>query len=913
VPSDTAAQEAVRQHSWINKTTRWLLQPGELVDPVQLGVHRAMKIDVSEADSPDLTESVPTYIPRDIDVELDAAISRGGLVLVVGDSASGKTRAAYEAMRRLHRNMSVLVPHSPESLRELASDGVELADTVLWLDDFERYLRPDGIDVALLHSLIGAGTQHVVVLATMRASEYFALSAGHEQDPGGRPQLLQQAKTLYVERNFSESEYKRAAELTRDPRIANALADLKDYGSTVLTSQAETNRPVIPEVEWSVHGGARVIGLVPKLGSSGKYHVNLVADKRRVIATSAAYWTKQPAAYGTESAAREGQGKGKAAVGRDANIAGRDQVIINLEAAGSGDLTTLGLLPRDVPGFTGREGELDRLAGLLAGRSVRPVMVVISGTAGVGKTALAVHAAHWLLPRFPDGVLYADLRGYTEGQEPAEPVEALEVFLRHLGVPAEDVPAGAQERSRLLRQLLASRRVLMVLDNARTEAQVRPLLPAAGGSLVLITSRSVLPSLEADERINLNILSEGEAAAMLAGLIGRDRAAVEPEAVAQLAALCAGLPLALRIVGQLLTAHPVWPVARLTQLLADEQNRLGRLGAGDLQVQAAIDVSYGQLTDGDARLFRLLGLHPGPDFDTLAAASLAGIEADAARPVLDRLVEAHLVIEDDKGRFGMHDLMRLYARSICQEADSRADRDAAEARLVRHYVDLARFLDAYLDPRQHPAEEAEESFLSSREVLSTFETERRNLLAVLDLSVQQGWDQEVWQLSESMGDSLSLLGYLDDLLTVRESTLTAARRAGDTVAAGRALANLGNAYVELRRFEEAITCYQQSLAIRRETGDRYGEGQTLNNLGNAYLELRRFEEAITCYQQSLAIRRETGDRYGEGQTLNNLGDTYQGLQQPDRAAMCWREAAAALRDAGDHEEARHLEQLAANA
>ena len=505
------------------------------------------------------------------------------------------------------------------------------------------------------------------------------------------------------------------------------------------------------------------------------------------------------------------------------------------------------------------------------------VVTAIGGTAGVGKTALAVHAAHRLLPQFPDGHLYADLRGYTAGQSPAEPGEVLAVFLRRLGVPGEEMPDAVEERSGLLRQLLASRRVLMVLDNAAAEAQVRPLLPGAGSSLVLITSRSVLSGLEVDERIDLDVLPVDEATALLAGLIGTQRAAAEPAAVEQVAGWCGRLPLALRIAGQLLAAHPAWPVAKLARMLAGERDRLQQLAAGDLRVRAAFEVSYRQLADGDARLFRLLGLHPGPDFDVAAAASLAGIEEGAAGLVLDRLLLAHLVTEDGSGRFGMHDLLRLFARGTCQEADDQATRDAAEARMVGHYADLARFLDSCLDPRhRQAAEQAGEPLPSMPEALAKFETERPSLLAALGLAVDRGWDEQVVQLGESLGESLTFLRYLGDLLTVREAELAAARRVGDTPAEGKALDNLGRAYRRLRRFDEAIGCYEKSLAIFRETADRYGEARTLKNLGNAYRELGRFElgryeEAIGCYEKSLAIYRESGDRYGEGQNPEKPG------------------------------------------
>jgi tetratricopeptide (TPR) repeat protein len=646
----------------------------------------------------------------------------------------------------------------------------------------------------------------------------------------------------------------------------------------------------------------------------------------------------------------------KAAAERDAYVAGRD-LIVNVGGADAATLGVPGLLPRDVPGFTGRDDELARLAGLADGERV--VVTVIGGAAGVGKTALAVHAAHQLADEFPDGHLYADLRGYTEGQDPVQPGEVLETFLRSLGVPAEKVPAKAEERSGLLRQMLASRRVLMVLDNARTEAQIRALLPGAGGSLVLVTSRSVLPGLEADERISLDVLTADEAVAMLAGLAGTARAAIDPEAVAEVARLCGRLPLALRIAGQILAAHVVWPVTRLAGMLAGEQDRLAQLGTGDLQVRTAFEVSYRQLPEGDARLFRLLGLHPGPDFTAAAAAALAGTEDEAVEPALGRLAEAYLLTEDAAGRFGIHDLLRLFARSTCRDTDSQADREAAEARLVRHYADRARFLKSRFDQEvraalariaeQGPEQDPKPGLQSVHDALRIRFAERRSLLAVAGLAAQHGWDEQLLQLSESMDDSLF---DRDELVSVREAAVAAARRTGDTRAASMALKNLGEAYQSLQRFEEAVICYRQLLAIRRETGDRdgeshtldnigeayqnlqrfeeavtsyqqslvvkreigdrHGEGQTLNNLGHAYLELRRSEEAITSYQEAVTIRRETGDQRGEGRFLNNLGDAYQQLLQPDRAAACWREAAAAMRGAGDHEAATRLEQLAAN-
>jgi tetratricopeptide (TPR) repeat protein len=602
------------------------------------------------------------------------------------------------------------------------------------------------------------------------------------------------------------------------------------------------------------------------------------------------------------------QTRQKAKAGHHAYVAGGD-LIINDAGASAVELGVPGLLPRDVPGFTGRDDELARLAALAGGGRV--VVSAIGGTAGVGKTALAVHAAYRLLDEFPDGHLYADLRGYTDGQDPAEVGEVLEVFLRCLGVPAEEVPAGVEERSGLLRQILAARRVLMVLDNARAEAQVRPLLPGAGGSLVLVTSRSVLLGLEADERISLDVLAEDEAAAMLTGLIGAVRGAADPVAVGEVARLCGRLPLALRIAGQMLAAHPAWPVIKLVQMLASEQDRLARFSAGDLKVRAAFEVSYRQLGEGDARLFRLLGLHPGPHFTVSAAAALAGTDYEAAVAALGRLVEAHLVTEDTVGRLGMHDLLRLFARATCEQADTPADREAAETVLVDYYVDLAGFLDSCVDPQLRPAaEQADTPLPSMRQALAAFQAERPCLLAALGLAIQQGRDEQVCRLSMNMGDSLQILRYLDDLLTVMEAALAAARHAGNPLTEGGTLHNLGEAYQELGRFEEAITSYQQALAIFRDIGDRSREGMTLNNLGTALDDVGQVEEAITSYQQALAIFRDTGDRHREGWALNNLGQTYSGLRRFEDAITSLQQDIEICRETGDpHGEGITLDNL----
>jgi hypothetical protein len=330
--------------------------------------------------------------------------------------------------------------------------------------------------------------------------------------------------------------------------------------------------------------------------------------------------------------------------------------------------TVPGLLPRDVPNFIGREDELAELGDLTGVGSSK--VALINGAAGVGKTALAVHVAHLLLPQFPDGQLYSDMRGYTDGQELADPGNVLEAFLRGLGAENAEIPTTVEEQSGMLRNLLSSRRMLILLDNVANEEQVRPLLPGAGSSLTLITSRSPLMALDIDRRIDLDVLSREDATRLLEDLIGQERTHADPEAMAHVRDWCGRLPLALWIAGQLLAVHKTWPVSRLADMLADERQRLDRLAAGDRQVRTAFQASYLQLAEADALMFRLLGLHQGSAISTSIAAGLAGIDDRAAEAILERLVVAHLVVEDEAGRYLMHDLIRLFSREICRMTTS---------------------------------------------------------------------------------------------------------------------------------------------------------------------------------------------------------------------------------------------------
>jgi tetratricopeptide (TPR) repeat protein len=594
--------------------------------------------------------------------------------------------------------------------------------------------------------------------------------------------------------------------------------------------------------------------------------------------------------------------------GRDSYTSGRDLTVINNNfVATANQSEVLGLLPRDTPYFTGRQAELDLLIALAERRSV--IVAAIDGAVGVGKTALAIHAAHRLLPRFPDGHLYADLCGYTDGQSPAESGEVLEVLLRRMRVPAEGIPVGLEERAALLRHLLADRRVLIVLDNAASEAQVRPLLPGTGSSMVMITSRIILAGLEVDQRIDLDVLPDDDALELLVTLIGPQRIAGEDPALHQVRELCGGLPLALRIAGQLLAIHPQWPVSRLAGMLVDERSRLDRLAVGDRQVRTAFMVSYKSLSECDARAFRLLGLHPGPDFDVLAAASLADIEPEAMEPILERLQLVHLIVEQHSGQFRMHDLLRLFALQTCHEFDDQTGRDAALVRLVNHYIKLASFLTACLHPELLPemTEDAGQDggrFPSPRKALAWFESEQANMLGVLRLAEDRGWYDQVWWLAMTMGDPLVLLRKLDVLIVARQSALMAARKMRRVSAEADALVFLGDVYADVQEFSKAIACYDEAIELFRKLDDRHGEGQALNCFGIAYRAQGNLGESIRSYENSLGIFRDIGDRRSEGMVLGNLGVAFLQSGRTDESARCCQEALTIISDiGGPHNEA----------
>ncbi|GAA0957290.1 AfsR/SARP family transcriptional regulator [Virgisporangium aurantiacum] len=569
-----------------------------------------------------------------------------------------------------------------------------------------------------------------------------------------------------------------------------------------------------------------------------------------------------------------------------------------------------GQLPHDVFGFVGRGREIAILDSLLdalgAGEpATAGGIAVISGTAGVGKTALAVHWGHRVAGRFPDGQLYVNLGGYAPGQ-PVQPIDALAQFLHALGVPPAGAPPDLAEAAALYRSLLAGKRVLVVLDNARSVDQIRPLLPGSPRCLVLVASRDRLGglvALDGAHRVGLDVLTRDEAHALLSRSLGTGRVAADAAAVDELSRICAYLPLALRIAAANLIDNPQRSTADYVAELVG-QNKLAALAVdGDLEaaVQAAFDLSYRTVPPQTQRLFRLLGLVPGPDFDAGAAAALAGVsEVDAAR-MLDRLACAHLVYEHAYGRFTFHDLLRQYASESAVRTD--ADSDAATGRLFRWYLAAAERAAAMLYPdllRVPVVDDDARSvpFTDRGGARSWLDAERANLVAACVTLAEKGPRSLAWRLAGALRRYLARHGHFTDYLTASTAGFDAANREGDEQAQAWLYHSLAHVRHSQGRQGEAIAYLRRSLELSRRSGWHEGEISAYGNLGVVYGETGRLRRAQARFEAALRLSRAAGDTVGVARIQANLGDGYRRLGRLELAAAELGEALAGYERAG---------------
>jgi DNA-binding SARP family transcriptional activator len=583
-------------------------------------------------------------------------------------------------------------------------------------------------------------------------------------------------------------------------------------------------------------------------------------------------------------------------------------------------------LPLDVAGFTGRDDDLRRLDDLLSapaadGPARAVAIIAIGGTAGVGKTALAVHWAHRVADRFPDGQLYVNLRGY-DPEQPMLPADALARFLTALGVPERDIPLDDDERAARYRSELADRRMLILLDNAGSVAQVRALLPGSGSSLVLVTSRDSLAGLVAvhgAQQLGLDLLPDAEAVDLLHRLIG-ERVVAEPEAAVALAEQCARLPLALRVAAVLATSRPDSPLADVVAELADRQERLELLDPGGdpyAAVHAVFSWSIQHLPEPAARTFRRLGLHPGPDLDPYVAAALTGLEPNRARRILETLVSAHLLHRTGPGRYGMHDLLRAYSARLTLAEDAALDRETAEERLFTYYLTAA---VATIDTLR-PAETLYRPEASSPSVLvpdlatpdaarGWAEAERFCIVAIVERAADTGRFDCAVGLARSL--HLYLVNtHITDVLTINGHALRAAEAGGDVIGQAHALRQLGVVHTRMGQHNTSFDYLRRALALFRQAGDLAGQAMALTGLGSARYQLGEHRAALDDHLNAIELARQAGDRRGEAVALTNAGIAQGRLGNDAASIETQHEALRIVREIGSRQsEAVTLNNLA---
>jgi tetratricopeptide (TPR) repeat protein/DNA-binding XRE family transcriptional regulator len=575
--------------------------------------------------------------------------------------------------------------------------------------------------------------------------------------------------------------------------------------------------------------------------------------------------------------------------------------------AGAGAAVALRTLPRDIASFTGRQQELQKLVGTAAGSGGVVGIHAIGGMAGIGKTAFAVHAAHRLALRFPAGQIFLALHGHTPGQRPVDPADALATLLLTAGVPAGQIPPGLEARMALWRDRLAGRQLLLVLDDAASSEQVRPLLPGDEGSLVLVTSRRHLSALEDAVAVSLDTLPPGEAAALLVRLAGRAGLSPADPAVAELTGLCGFLPLAIGMVARQLHHHPAWTAAGRAAELAAARDRLELMAAEDLSVAAAFNLSYGDLTGEQQRLFRRLGLHPGADIDGYAAAALDGTDLAAARRGLEGLYDQYLIAEPAQGRYRLHDLIREHARALAARLDPDGDRDQATARLLDYYQRTADRADALIARHARPAlapadgavPAAVPALTGREQALAWARAERTSLLACLDQATETGQHARVIALTAGLAGLLRFDGPWAEAITRHTAAIQAAQQLGDRLGQAGALNDLGDVRRLTGEYPAAAQVLEQALDIYRDLGNRSGQAGALSDLGVVRWQRGEYPAAAQVLEQALDIFRDLGDRLGQANALRLLGAVRRLRGDYPAATRDLEQALDIYRDLGD--------------
>jgi tetratricopeptide (TPR) repeat protein/transcriptional regulator with XRE-family HTH domain len=567
-------------------------------------------------------------------------------------------------------------------------------------------------------------------------------------------------------------------------------------------------------------------------------------------------------------------------------------------------------LPRDIASFTGREAELTQLLlpavdGLAAGGGVVGIHAV-DGMAGIGKTAFAVHAAHQLAEGFPDGQFFLPLHAHTAGQRPVAPADALGSLLLAAGMAAPQIPPGLEARAARWRDAVAGKKILLLLDDAASHEQVRPLLPGTAGSLVLVTSRRRLAALEDAAVITLDPLSPVDAVTLMARLAGRPGLRAGDAALGEITRLCGYLPLAIGMLASQLRHHSAWTAAELAEDLMAARDRLALMRAEDLSVGAAFGLSYSDLTPGVQRLFRRLGLVPGPSIDAYAAAALDGSSLAAARRNLDELYGQHLLIEPAPGRYQLHDLLREHARALAAD-DSPAEADAAIERLLDYYLHTALAAGRHFAPEAYayrrplpgrPPAEAPD-LPTAGPAGDWLDGERANLHAAADHAARRGYFSHAMAMSVAVSGFLWVRGRWDQAAAFYRIALDAARRAGDRLGEAGALRDLGGFQTDTGDYPAACASLTRAVALYEDAGDLPGQSFTLHLLGAVQVLTGDYRAAAATHQRALALARSASDRPTEAAALTGLGLLQQLTGDYPAATASQQQALALCRDLDD--------------
>lgn len=515
-------------------------------------------------------------------------------------------------------------------------------------------------------------------------------------------------------------------------------------------------------------------------------------------------------------------------------------------------------LPADVPAFAGRTEHLTRLDALLPpATSTTAVITAVSGTAGIGKTTLAVHWAHQIADQFPGGQLYVNLRGYDPSGRALDLATAVRGFLDALGVPPERIPTDLDTQTALYRSMIADKRMLVIIDNARDADHARPLLPGAPGCLAVVTSRDSLTELVAGDgahALTLDLLTHTEARELLSHRLTPCRVAAEPAAVNQIITTCAGLPLALALIAARAATHPRFPLTALAAELSDTTRQLNTLDTGEIlgQLQAVFSWSYTTLTPPAARVFRLLGLHPGPHISTPAAASLAGLSPARTRPLLAKLIRAGLLTEPMPGRYGFHDLLRAYATHLTHTIDSDQIREMATLRMLDHYAHTAHTADHHMHPDRDPVPmpldpaapgTTPEPLADQQTAIEWLNAERPVLLATQQLAANAGRDTHTWQLAWALNTVLRRRGRWHEQRDTWQTALPAAGRLPHPAAA-YAHSLLGDVLTSLGDADQADTHLHHALHLYTKANDPTGQAHTHHVLSYLWERRDRLDRAL---------------------------------------------------------------------